>query len=86
MEAVMNTNSTSVNTVDAIWNLIQSQSVSVRKALAKRMIEAEEKRKTLHQQEMVEETLGRALEEVRESERTGKALMSFDDFLKEVNS
>lgn len=86
MEAVMNTNSTSVNTVDAIWNLIQSQSVSVRKALAKRMIEAEEKRKTLRQQEMVEETLGRALDEVRESERTGKALMSFDDFLKEVNS
>lgn len=86
MEAVMNTNSTSVNTVDAIWNLIQCQSVSVRKALAKRMIEAEEKRKTLRQQEMVEETLGRALEEVRESERTGKALMSFDDFLKEVNS
>lgn len=82
----MNTNSTSVNTVDAIWNLIQSQSVSVRKALAKRMIEAEEKRKTLRQQEMVEETLGRALDEVRESERTGKALMSFDDFLKEVNS
>ncbi len=82
----MNTNSTSVNTVDAIWNLIQCQSVSVRKALAKRMIEAEEKRKTLRQQEMVEETLGRALDEVRESERTGKALMSFDDFLKEVNS
>lgn len=86
MEAVMNTNPTSVNTVDAIWNLIQCQSVSVRKALAKRIIEAEEKRKTLRQQEMVEETLGRALDEVRESERTGKALMSFDDFLKEVNS
>lgn len=86
MEAVMNTNPTSVNTVDAIWNLIQCQSVSVRKALTKRMIEAEEKRKTLRQQEMVEETLGRALDEVRESERTGKALMSFDDFLKEVNS
>lgn len=82
----MNTNPTSVNTVDAIWNLIQCQSVSVRKALAKRIIEAEEKRKTLRQQEMVEETLGRALDEVRESERTGKALMSFDDFLKEVNS
>lgn len=82
----MNTNLTNINTVDAIWNLIQCQSMSVRKALTKRMIEAEEKRKTLRQQEMVEETLGRALDEVRESEHFGKALMSFDDFLKEVNS
>lgn len=86
MEAVANTNLTSINTVDAIWNLIQCQSVSVRKALTKRMIEAEEKRKTLRQQKMVEETLGRALDEVRESERTGNALMSFDEFLNEVNS
>lgn len=86
MDAAINSNSTSINTIDAIWNLIQCQSATVRKALTKRMIEAEEKRKTLRQQKMVEETLTRALDEVRESERTGKELMSFDEFLKEVNS
>lgn len=86
MDAVINTNSTNINAVDAIWNLIQCQSISVRKALAKRMIEADENRKILRQQKMVEETLSRALDEVRESERSGKALMSFDDFLKEVSS
>ena len=86
MDAAINSNSTSINTIDAIWNLIQCQSISVRKALAKRMIEADENRKILRQQKMVEETLSRALDEVRESERTGKELMSFDEFLKEVNS
>lgn len=86
MDAAINSNSTSINTIDAIWNLIQCQSATVRKALTKRMIEAEEKRKTLCQQKMVAETLTRALDEVRESERTGEELMSFDEFLKEVNS
>lgn len=86
MEAVVNTNTTSINTVDAIWNLIQCQSLTVRKALTKRMIEADENRKTLRQQRMVEETLSRALDEVKESKHSGKSLMSFDDFLKEVKS
>lgn len=86
METTIKLSKNHMSTVDALWNLIQCQSVSVRKALAKRMLEADEKKKTLRQQKMVEETLGRALDEVREAKRTGKEMMSFDDFLKEVNS
>ena len=86
MEASINRKSASVNTVDAIWNLIQCQSISVRNALTKRMIEANEKQKTSRQQKMVRETLHRAMDEVREAKQSGKAMMSFDDFLKEVNS
>lgn len=86
MEATINTSAPRMSTVDALWNLIQCQSASVRKALTKRMIEADEKKTTLRQQKLVKESLGRALDEVREAERSGQPLMSFDDFLKEVNS
>lgn len=86
MEATINTSAPRMSTVDALWNLIQCQSASVRKALTKRMIEADEKKKTLRQQKLMKESLGRALDEVREAERSGQPLMSFDDFLKEVNS
>lgn len=41
--------------------------------------------KRRHQQKMVKESLTRALDEVAEAKRTGKKLMSFDDFLKEVS-
>lgn len=86
MDAAINANTTSTNMVDAIWNLIQCQSASVRKALAKRIVEADEKRKTQRQQNMVKKTLGRALDEVREAKLSGKELMSFDEFLEEVNA
>lgn len=33
MDAAINSNPTSINTIDAIWNLIHCQSASVRKAV-----------------------------------------------------
>lgn len=71
--------------IDAVWYIIQSQSAAVRKAITKRLIDAEKEAKRRRQQKMVKESLTRALDEVAEAKLTGKKLMSFDDFLKEVN-
>ncbi len=57
---------TDVSLVDALWTLIQSQTKSVRKALAKRILE---ENTTKAQQKMVKESLTKAIEELH----TGKA-------------
>lgn len=83
----MSTTSVHPNTaaIDAVWYIIQSQSAAVRKAITKRLLDAEKEARTRRQQKMVKESLTRALDEVAEAKRDGKKLMSFDDFLKEVN-
>jgi hypothetical protein len=48
--------------VDALWVLIQSQSQTVRKALIRRLLEEQEK--TAAQQQMVEQSLNRAFDEL----------------------
>lgn len=55
--------------------------------LKEKSCQQQQKKKPRHarQQKMVKESLTRALDEVAEAKRTGKKLMSFDDFLKEVN-
>ena len=56
-----------ISTVDALWTLIQSQTKSVRKALIKRLLAEQDK--TIAQQQMVEESLTRAFDELH----SGKA-------------
>ena len=56
-----------MSTVDALWVLIQGQSKRVRKALFKRL--ETEQDQTLAQQQMVEESLTRAFDELH----SGKA-------------
>lgn len=73
-----------VSSLDALWALIQSQPKKVRDALYKRMKEAEKLAETHRQENYVRETLTRALTEVREAERTGHKLMSFDEFVNEM--
>lgn len=83
----MSTTSVHPNTaaIDAVWYIIQSQSATVRKAITKRLLEAEREAKKRRQQKMVKESLTRALNEVAEAKRTGKKLMPFDDFLIEMD-
>ena len=54
-----------VSPVDALWTLIQSQTKTVRKALAKRMLEEDAAKA---QQKMVKESLTQAFDELQ----TGK--------------
>lgn len=65
---------TDVNAVDAIWYIIQSQSATVRKAITKRLLDAEKEAKTRRQQKMVKDSLTRAFDELAEAKRTGKQL------------
>lgn len=83
----MSTTSVHPNTaaIDAVWYIIQSQSAAVSKATTKRLLDAENETNTRRQQKMIKESLTLALDEVAEAKRDGKKLMSFDDFLKEVN-
>ncbi len=56
-----------ISSVDALWALIQSQTSSVRETLYKRVIEAEEKRKTQQQEEFVRKSLTKALAELNDA-------------------
>jgi hypothetical protein len=51
-----------MSTVDALWVLIQSQTKSVRKALTKRLLAEQDKKK--NQQTMVKDSLTKAFEEL----------------------
>ena len=62
MIATIQPQTTEMSTVDALWVLIQGQTKSVRKALAKRILAEEEKTKA--QQAMVKESLTRAFDEL----------------------
>ena len=62
MMTTVDTQTTEMSTVDALWVLIQSQSKRVRQALIRRLIEEQEK--TDAQQQMVEDSLTRAFDEL----------------------
>ena len=64
MISTINTPSTEISTVDALWVLIQSQTKSVQKALIQRILASQESEKTKAQQKMVEESLTRAFDEL----------------------
>lgn len=63
-QIMANVSPAKISTVDALWTLIQSQTSSVRDALYKRVLEAEEKRKTSQQEECVKKSLTRAFSEL----------------------
>jgi len=69
-----NTSTVDMNSVDALWTLIQNQTKNVKTALYRRIIEAEEKQKTLQQQKYVRQSLGRAFDELKEAQASGKEL------------
>jgi hypothetical protein len=64
MISTVNTQSTEISTVDALWVLIQSQTKAVQKALIQRILESQASEKTKAQQKMVEESLTRAFDEL----------------------
>ena len=53
-----------ISMVDALWALIQNQNKSVRKALVKRILDEYEQQLTMAQQQMVEDSLKRAFDEL----------------------
>ena len=65
ISAVQNQNG-GISTVDALWTLIQSQTKTVREALAKRFIEEDVLTET--QQQMVRRRLTKAFEELSSCE------------------
>ena len=64
-----------ISAVDALWTLIQSQTKSVRKALAKRFIE--EDVLTAAQQQMVRRSLTKAYEELQTNQVKKNARLLF---------
>ena len=64
MISTLNTQSTEISTVDALWVLIQSQTKAVQKALIQRILESQTSEKTKSQQMMVRESLTRAFDEL----------------------
>lgn len=53
-----------ISSADALWALIQSQTNSVREALYKKVLAAEEKRKTKQQEKYVSKSLNQAFTEL----------------------
>lgn len=75
IENINNTNAASTpNAVEAVWYIIQSQSAAVRKAIFKRIIDADKEEKKRRQQKMVKDSLYTALDELAEAKRTGRKL------------
>ena len=64
MISTINTPSTEISTVDALWVLIQSQTKAVQKALIQRILASQTSEKTKAQQKMVKESLTRAFDEL----------------------
>ena len=64
MISTINTQSTEISTVDALWVLIQSQTKAVQKALIQRILASQKSEKTKAQQKMVKESLTRAFDEL----------------------
>ena len=64
MISTVNTQSTEISTVDALWVLIQSQTKAVQKAVIQRILESQTSEKTKSQQMMVRESLTRAFDEL----------------------
>lgn len=77
MITTVQSQTTNISTVDALWALIQNQTNAVRKALAKRFLAEEEK--TRAQKRMVKESLTRAFDELHAGEIHSDAHSLFAD-------
>ena len=64
MISTINTQSTEISTVDALWVLIQNKTKAVQKALIQRILASQKSEKTKAQQKMVKESLTRAFDEL----------------------
>jgi len=64
MITTVESQTTEMSTVDALWVLIQSQSKRVRQTLTKRILAEHEQSKMQAQQKMVEDSLTRAFDEL----------------------
>ncbi len=64
MISTINTQSTEISTVDALWVLIQNQTKAVQKALIQRILASQKTETTKAQQKMVKESLTRAFDEL----------------------
>lgn len=68
-----------LNTVDALWTLIQAQPKRVQHALSARMMENDLRAR----QAYVRDSLRSAIQEVKEAKKKGRSFQTADDFLKE---
>lgn len=68
-----------INTVDALWTLIQAQPRRVRRELSARLSEDA----VASRQAYVRDSLRTAVKEVKEAKKNGQSFQSVDDFLKE---
>lgn len=69
-----------VSPLDALWALFQTQTKPVREAFTQRLLEAEDaKRKK--QEARFKESFTRAVNDMREAQRTGEQVMTLDEFL-----
>lgn len=72
----------SMSQVDALWTLIQSQKVGVRKALYKRMQEEDtQSKELLSQQIRIRQSIEKGWKEIQDAKRTGQPLQSADELL-----
>ena len=75
----------SMSQVDALWTLIQSQKVGVRKALYKRMQEEDtQSKELLSQQIRIRQSIEKGWKEIQDAKRTGQPLQSADELLEEL--
>ena len=64
MISTVNTQSSEISTVDALWTLIQNQTKAVRTALAKRILADQVRQKRKAQEQMVKDSLTRAFDQL----------------------
>lgn len=64
MISTVNTQSSEISTVDALWTLIQNQTKAVRNALAKRILADQVRQKRNAQEQMVKDSLTRAFDQL----------------------
>ena len=83
----MNYSEQPISTIDALWALIQSQKVGVRKALLKRFMEDEMYADDIsRQQAYICNTIEKGWKDIQTSIQDGKPLKSADDLLSELRS
>ena len=63
-----------ISPTDALWALFKSQPKSIRKAFTERLLREEVAAETMRQQVMLQDSLSRAFNELKEAQQTGKEL------------
>ena len=76
---------TNINPADALWELIQGQTQSVKDALYQRMKEANRQRQTSQQQQYVSKSLKRAFAELEEARTSNMELPDASDLFKLID-